>query len=95
MQDGDRNAGDGSEDELSGVADDCGLREVRDVGIGYGDGVMHLRGEGTEARAEDDADERFDGGTTANVECGGLRPAEDIQRIGACLHCAPPPYFLA
>ena len=56
LHDGDRDAADAAQDELAGVADDGGLREVRDLGIGDGDGVVDLVGKLAEAGAEDNAE---------------------------------------
>src|SRR6266851_2923380 len=60
------------EDEFAGVADDGGLGEVRDFGVGDGGGVLHLRGEVAEAGAEDDAEGWLERGLAADDVGGGL-----------------------
>ena len=45
LHDGDRDAGDGAEHEVAGVADDGGLREVRDVRVGDAGGGFDVGGE--------------------------------------------------
>ena len=58
LHDGDGCAGDGAEDEATGVADDGGLGEVGDCGVGDGGGGVDLGGEVAEAGTEDDPEAR-------------------------------------
>ena len=48
LHDGDGDAADVAEDELAGVADDCGLWEVRDFRVGDRGWRLDVRGEATE-----------------------------------------------
>ncbi len=57
LENSDRDAGDGAEDELAGVTDNGGEGEVGDPGVGDCDGVGNVRGEVAEPRAENDAED--------------------------------------
>ena len=90
LHDGYGDARDGAEDEVAGVAYDGGLGEVRDVGVGDGDGGIDGGGEVAEAGAEDDADARRGrgegldmggGGLGSGVEVGGVRHGCNRTRL--------------
>jgi len=100
LHDGDGDVGDVAEDEFAGVALNGGLGEVRDVGVGDGCGGLDVRGEGSKARAEDDADGGSNRGAGANVGGCGLGFAVDIGHAASCgvlawVRCPPTPALLA
>ena len=56
LHSGDRDVADRAEDELAGMADGSGLREIGDFRVGDFSGVLEFVGEGAEAGAEDQGD---------------------------------------
>lgn len=81
LHDGHGDSADGAEDELSGVADDCGERPVGDGGVRDGDGGFDLGGEVAETGAEDDAEGGLEGGLGADIAGCGLSLLEQVGHL--------------
>ena len=79
--DGEEDSGDVAEDQMAGVADHGGLREMRDLGIGNYGCRFDLRGELAQAGAEDNSDGRREGGLRVDVSGGGLGSAVDVGHM--------------
>ena len=77
--DGDWRVGDGTQNELAGVAFYGALRPVGDFTVGDGGGVLDLSGEVTEAGAEDEAEGGFGWVEGADVAGGGLGAGVEIR----------------
>ena len=84
LHDGDRDSGDGAENEVAGVAFYGRAGEVGDLGVGDARGASDVVGEVAEAGAEDDADVGFQVRRGADVVSGGLGVAEEVDHPGSC-----------
>ena len=86
LHDGYGDACDGAEDEVAGVADDGGLREVWDVCVGDAGGGFDVSGEVAKTGAENDAKGWKEWSFVADVVGCCMRFAVEVGRLGGLGH---------